>query len=91
MSNATTMWIHFVVQGAKNRETNDGNFNIRINAENKTNRSSNNPFFRAIWWTYMYLFYNKRRRDYLHQCNELVYDFRDELKKHFNLEQIKEQ
>jgi len=89
MSNQTKMWTHIVVQGSKNRETNEGSFTMKINAENRTEQSSNNPFFRALWWTYMYLFYNRRRSDYMKQCNELVYGLRDELKEHYNLKQIK--
>jgi hypothetical protein len=89
MAKSTTMWVHIMVQGEKNRETNEGHFSMRLHAENRTSMTSSNPFFRALWWTYMYLFYNSRRRDYLKQCNDLLYEFRDTLKEHYNLQQIR--
>ena len=88
-SGRTKMWVYIVVQGAKNRETNEGWFTMKINAQNETKVSSKNPMIRMLWWTYAYFFYNRRRSEYLRRCNELVYDFRDDIKEHFNLQQQK--
>lgn len=89
-SSYTTFWTHMVLQGKKNRERNEGEFTLQINGENRTTIDSKNPFLKGLFWIYMYLFYNSRRRDYLKQCNKLLYGLRDEMKEHFNLQELEE-
>ena len=85
MSNWTTAWYYIQVQGNVHSETNEGQFTMEVSAELQTKIGFRNPFFRAIWSMYSYLFYNKVRRSYIRICSDLSHGLRDELKDHYNL------
>ena len=85
MSNWSTAWYYFQVQGNVDVEKNEGDFNFEMSAEIKTKIGSKNPLFKAIWGVYSYVFYNKRRREYIQHCSNMAHSFRDELKEHYNL------
>lgn len=85
LSGWTTAWFHIQVQGNKSKETNEGNFTLELSAELITDIKHANPFFKAIWWIYSYIFYDKRRREYVRFCSNLAHGLRDELKEHYSL------
>jgi hypothetical protein len=74
------------VSGSQTKESKEGNFTLQVHGTLTTNFSSGNPFAKAIFWIYDYIFYNRRRAEYLKDCEETIYNFRDEIKKHFNLQ-----
>ena len=74
------------VQGTQTKESKEGEFTMQLDARLITSFSFNNPFLKMLFWIYDYIFYFRRRAEYLKECEELMYDFRDEIKKHFNLE-----
>jgi len=85
LSGWTTAWFYIQVQGNVGKETNEGSFRLEISAELKTEIGHRSPLFRALWEIYSYVFYNKRRREYIRICSNLAHSLRDELKEHYNL------
>ncbi len=77
------------VQGTQTKETKEGSFTLQLDGKLTTNISYNNPFFKGLFWVYDYIFYGRRRAEYLKNCEELLHEFRDEIKKHFNLATLK--
>lgn len=86
LSTHTMMWIDMKVIGKKAKATNHGEFNMQMNARLETNFEGWTHWVKPIWMMYSYLFYNRVRRKMLERCRNNVYNFREELKKHFNLE-----
>lgn len=84
-SNFSKMWVHISVKGDVSSETNEGNFLMRIHAFIRTEFKGYSLFLKPFWFMYSFFFYNRRRRGYIKLCNNLVLDFRNELKEHFNL------
>ena len=41
---------------------------------------------KPVWVMYSYLFYNRMRRKYIEMCRNYVYNFRNQIKEHFNVE-----
>jgi hypothetical protein len=74
------------IQGWKNKKTNVGEFQFRMWAQVQTEVSGWSPVLKPFWSLYSYLFYDKVRRKYIETCNTRCMQFRNELKKHFNLE-----
>ena len=85
LSGWSTAWYFFQVQGKVNTETNEGEFRLEVSAELRTTIGFKNPFFRGLWGIYSYLFYNKRRREYIRICGNTIQGLRNELKEHYNL------
>jgi hypothetical protein len=81
----TKLRINIKVQGRQTKETKDGEFTLQLDGRVITRFSFKNPFLKGLFWVYDYIFYNRRRSEYLKDCENLLYDFRDEIKKHFNL------
>jgi hypothetical protein len=73
------------VQGTQTKETREGEFTMQLDARLNTRFGFSNPFLKGLFWIYDYLFYWRRRASYLKNCEETVYEFRDEIKKHFNV------
>jgi hypothetical protein len=73
------------VQGNQTKETSEGSFTLQLWATLNTTFESKNPFAKGLFWLYDYIFYSKRRSEYLKDCEEMMYEFRDEIKKHFNV------
>ncbi len=73
------------VQGTQTKETKEGEFTMQLDARLSTRFIFSNPFLKGLFWLYDYLFYFRRRSAYLKDCEETVYEFRDEIKKHFNV------
>ena len=74
------------VQGDQTKEDKVGSFTLQLFGTLVTEFKSSNPFSRALFWVYDYIFYAKRRAEYLKNCEQTLYEFRDEIKKHFNLQ-----
>lgn len=85
VSGQSTQWFNIKVQGSQDKETKEGDFTLQLDARVLTSFKSSNPFFKGLFWVYDYLFYQRRRAEYLKECEELMHEFRDEIKKHFNL------
>jgi hypothetical protein len=77
---------NIMVQGNQTKETKEGEFTLRVDARLNTKFEFSNPFLKMFFWLYDYIFYFRRRSEFLKECEELVYEFRDELKEHFNLQ-----
>jgi hypothetical protein len=73
------------VQGNQTKEAKEGEFTMQLDARLYTRFKFSNPFLKGMFWLYDYIFYFRRRASYLKNCEETVYEFRDEIKKHFNV------
>ena len=85
LSGFSTMWVWIKVQGAKGKNKNVGNFTMEVRAEIKTSFSHATSLLKSVWWIYSYIFYNRRRREYVNMCKDWVYRLRKELAEHYNL------
>ena len=81
----TNMYVHMNILGKRRKDSNVGDFTLRVNSYLETNFTFNNPISRTLWYLYGYIFYNKRRRGYLEFCRNTTNDFINEIKEHFNL------
>jgi hypothetical protein len=86
LSRNTEMFIEFKVLGKKSKATNQGNFTLTLNARLETTFSGWVHWVKPIWLMYSYLFYHRVRRKMIERCRNNVYNFREEVKKHFNLQ-----
>ena len=82
----TTMWIDIKVIGKKSKATNQGNFTLQMNARLETKFGGWSFWLKPLWLMYSYLFYHRVRRKMLERCRNNVYNFREEIKKHYNLQ-----
>jgi hypothetical protein len=73
------------VQGSQTKESKEGEFTLQLDGRLSTSFKFNNAFLKGLFWIYDYLFYQKRRAEYLKDCENTIYEFRDEIKEHFNL------
>lgn len=73
-------------QGEKSKTDNTGWFVMQMYADLETTFTGPGVVLKPMWLMYSYLFYNKVRRNYLDSCRNYAYNFRNEIKKHFNLE-----
>jgi hypothetical protein len=85
LSRYTRHRFNIKVQGKQAKETRDGTFTLQLDARVMTSFKFGNPFLKGLFWVYDYLFYWRRRASFVKRCEELAYDFRDEIKEHFNL------
>ena len=85
MSGFTRMMVTIKVQGAKGKNNNEGNFNLEMKGEISTKFEFRTSLLKPFWLIYSYLFYDRRRREYIEYCKNQLYDFRKELAEHFNL------
>ncbi len=81
----SNMFVHMWVRGSRRKDTNKGKFTLRVNSYVQTIFKYSNPITQALWNVYRFLFYDRRRREYIEFCRQQTYDFVDEIKKHFNL------
>jgi hypothetical protein len=86
LSTHTMMWIHMKVLGKKSKATNNGNFTFQMNAYLDTTFGGSSIFLKPFYYIYSYIFYNRVRRKMLERCRNSVYSFREDIKKHFNLQ-----
>jgi hypothetical protein len=84
-SKYSRMWVTIKVLGEKGEHKNVGNFTLEMRAEIKTSFSFSTSLLKPIIWMYSYVFYNRRRRNYISMCKDFVYGFKDEISEHFNL------
>jgi hypothetical protein len=85
VSRWTEQRFNIKVQGWQYKETKEGEFTLQLDASLTTNFDFSNPFLKGLFFIYDYIFYYRRRSEYLKECSDLVYEFRDEIKEHFNL------
>jgi len=86
LSGYSTLWLYIIVKGDRAKETNEGMFNMRINAIIKTQFKGFSLFLKPIWYIYSLFFYNNRRREYINLCKNFALSFRNEMREHYNLE-----
>lgn len=86
LSRNTEMFIEFKVLGKKSKATNQGQFTMTLNARLETTFEGWVHWVKPIWLMYSYLFYHRVRRKMIERCRNNVYNFREEVKKHFNLQ-----
>ena len=82
----TMMYIDFKVLGKKSKATNQGSFTMTLNARLETKFEGWVHWVKPIWLMYSYLFYHRMRRNMIERCRNHVYNFREEVKKHFNMQ-----
>jgi hypothetical protein len=86
LSGNTAMVVNMKVIGKKSKATNQGNFTFQINANLETNFGGWAHWFKPLWLIYSYLFYHRVRRAMIQRCRNSVVNFREEIKKHYNIE-----
>lgn len=79
------MRIGIKVQGAKGKIDNVGNFTLELKGEITTKFEYSTSLLKPIWWIYSYLFYDRRRRNYIEMCRDYAERFRKEIMEHYNL------
>jgi hypothetical protein len=89
-SRYSSIWVDFTVQGEKFRKTNEGSFVLVMHGRVRTTFSGWGAIINPIWHMYSYLFYNRARRNYIAHCRNNILNFRNEIKKHFNVEATSE-
>jgi hypothetical protein len=85
MSGYSKARIYIWVQGTKSKTDNTGQFTMKIHGELETSFSGPSVILKPLWLVYSYLFYNRVRRRYIERCRDLVLNFRNEIKEHYNL------
>ncbi len=85
-SRFTTAWFRFKVQGEKKKADNTGTFTFELQANLETKFEGWSPILRTAWLMYSYLFYNRIRRKMIERCRNTALNFKNELKKHFELD-----
>jgi len=85
LSAHTEMSVNLKVIGKKSKATNQGSFTLQINAQLKTNFEGWVRWVKPVWLMYSYLFYHRQRRNMIERCRNNVVNFREDIKKHFNL------
>lgn len=73
------------VQGKQSKKESEGEFTLQLDGRLVTTFKYSNPFVKGIFFLYDYIFYYRRRSEYLKECDELLNAFRDEIKELFNL------
>lgn len=86
LSGHTMMWIHMKVIGKKAKATNQGNFTLQMNGFLQTEFEGWSFWLKPLWLMYSYLFYHRVRRSMIERCRNNIMNFREEIKKHFNVE-----
>ena len=81
----TTMFDDMKVIGKKSKATNDGEFTLQMNARLETSFEGWIHWVKPLYLIYSYLFYYRVRRKMIERCRNNVYNFREEIKKHFNM------
>jgi hypothetical protein len=81
----STMWVRIKVQGTKGKTKNVGNFTMELKGEIKTAFSYSTSLLKPIWWIYSYLFYNRRKRNYVEICRDYLERLRREIADHYNM------
>ena len=81
----TNQRFNIKVQGSQTKDSKEGEFTLQLDGRVITGFKFSNAFLKGLFWIYDYLFYQKRRAEYLKDCEETIYEFRDEIKEHFNL------
>jgi len=84
-SGYSTMKMYIKVQGEVSKTDNSGKFTLQLHGDLKTNFGGPGAILKPFWVLYSYLFYDRIRRSYLESCRNFIYNFRNEIKKHFNI------
>jgi hypothetical protein len=85
MSSRTYAVIFIQCQGFKYKATNTGKFSLTLYADLRTKFSAPGFLLKPMWYTYSYFFYNRARRRFLGKCRDLVLNFKNEIKEHYNM------
>lgn len=86
VSRYSRIWIYIRVQGEKSKTGNTGKFTMRMNAEVLTEFEGWSIVLKPFYYIYAYLFYNRVRRKFIERCRSMVLGFRNEIKKHYNVQ-----
>ncbi len=77
--------IDIKVQGSKGKTKNVGNFTMELKGEIVTSFGYSTSLTKSLWWIYNYVFYGRRRRNYIDMCRNQLEKFRIEIAEHYNL------
>jgi len=87
LSRFTNMKVDFKVQGEQHKDTKVGKFSLQLSGTITTVFEGWTPVVRPLFYLYSYLFYKKVRRDYIKRCQSSIYNFKNEIKRDFGLEE----
>lgn len=82
---SSLMRVDIKVQGARGKTKNVGNFTMELRGKIVTKFGYKTSLLKSLWWIYAYLFYNRRRRNYVDICRDYLQRFRREIADHYNL------
>lgn len=85
MSRFTNMWIKFRFIGHVSKSKDEGNFDLEMYGEIKSEFSPSNWFTKYIWLFYNYLFYSKIREMYVNLCRDYINKYLNWVKEKYNL------
>jgi hypothetical protein len=85
VSGRSNLRFHIKYQGSKDKKTHVGTGALLIWARVETSVSGWGPILKPFWAVYSYLIYDRFRRKAIESCQTRLLNFRDELKKSFNL------
>lgn len=86
LSRFSQIMVNFKLQGKKYKKDNSGEFSLTLHGRVITKFEGWGPLMKPVWSMYSYLFYNKLRRQGIEHCRNYILNFRNEIKKHFNIE-----
>jgi hypothetical protein len=86
-SRFTTMKVDLKLQGEQHKDTKMGKFSLQFSGTLTTKFEVWWPLLRTAWYLYSYLFYNRVRRQYIMKCQSMIYNFKNEIKSEFGLEE----
>jgi len=81
----TKLWIEIKVQGEESKRNQTGSFSFQIWGFVKTSFSGRNFFLKPFWLLYSYIFYDRQRRKYIEKCRNVMLNFRQSIKEHYNI------
>jgi hypothetical protein len=87
LSRFTDMRVDLKLQGEQHKDTKMGKFSLQLSGTLQTKFVAWGPLLRTAWYLYSYLFYNRVRRQYIKRCQSSIYNFKNDIKREFGLEE----
>lgn len=81
----TNILFRIKLQGQESQTTKEGMLTLEIVGRVETTFNARNIFLRTFWWIYSYLFFDRRRRNYIEVCKDFLMGFRRMVKEHYNM------
>ena len=85
VAEGTVIKVIIKVQGYKSKADNVGQFSMQLSGDVIKVFKGPRIFLKPLWYTYSYLFYNNVRRRQIERCTDMLQNFRNHIKEHYNL------